>query len=391
MSSSLSSRIFIVDALRGFALLGILLLHAIEHFDLLLYPEPVQGTLAVLDPIVSKVLFFIFAGKAYSVFSILFGLSFYIQIQKQAEQGIDFQGRFIWRLVILFVIGYLLSLLYIGEILSAFAMLGLLLLLLNRLTNRWLIILAALFLLQAPTLFLLRLSFSQPDFMYEQDWSAWKNVFPTFAEGSFLDVVQFNAYNGHLAKWQFFLNTGRYLQLIGLFIIGLLMGRIRYFENLKQYLPLTRIVALASSALFLAVYVSSFFVKDYFNPSQTALISTLCESYSNLFFTMVLFTAFILMAVEWNVENKNTLLSSYGKMSLTNYIIQPLIGVPFFYGFGLGMYQYFGITLSVLFGIVFLVFQLIFSSYWMKRFYYGPFEWLWRALTFWDFGIPFKK
>jgi len=391
MSASLSSRIFIVDALRGFALVGILLLHAIEHFDLLLYPPTATGWLATLDINISKVLFFIFAGKAYSVFSILFGLSFYIQMQKQAQRGVDFQLRFLWRLVILFVFGYLLSLIYIGEILTAFALLGLLLLLLNRLTNRWLVILAVLFLVQAPTLFLLRVSFSQPDFMYQADWSAWKNVFGTFSKGSFLDVIRFNSYTGHLAKWQFFLNTGRYLQLLGLFIIGLLIGRIQYFERLSDYLKLTRVVALMSSVLFVTVFTCSFFLADYFNPSQTALLATLCASYSNLLFTFVLFTVFVLLAVEWNTENKNTLLASYGKMSLTNYIVQPLIGVTFFYGFGFAMYKYFGVTFSFLFGLIFVILQLAVSHYWMKKFYYGPFEWLWRALTFWDFSIPFKK
>jgi len=391
MSFTLSSRILVVDALRGFALSGILLLHAIEHFDLLLFPHPGKGLLDTLDPVVSQVLFFIFAGKAYSIFSILFGLSFYIQMQKQAERGIDFQGRFIWRLVLLFGFGYLLSLVYIGEILTAFAILGLLLILLHRLSNRWLVILAVLFLLQAPTLFLLRLSFSQPDFQFEHDWSAWYNVYPTFSKGSFLDVIQFNAYNGHLAKWQFFLNTGRYLQLIGLFILGLLIGRVKYFENLKQYLPLTRTIALVCGLLFALVYCSSFFVVNHFSPSQTLLIRALLESYGNLFFTGLLFTLFILMAVEWNMENKNTLLASYGKMSLTNYFVQPLLGVPFFYGFGLAMYQYLGITLSLLFGIVLLLAQLFFSAYWMKRYHYGPLEWLWRALTFWDFSVPLKK
>jgi uncharacterized protein len=391
MPSPLPSRILVVDALRGFALVGIVLLHAIEHFDLLLYPHVPQGVLATANLWIGNVLFFIFAGKSYSIFSILFGFSFYLQMQKQAARGIDFQWRFLWRLVLLFVMGYILSLLYIGEILTAFAILGFLLVLLNRLTNRWLIILALLFLVQAPTLFLLRISFSQPDFIFEQNWSAWQNVYPTFSKGSLWEVIQFNAYNGHVAKWQFFLNTGRYLQFVGLFIIGLLIGRLQYFEKLNLYLKQTRTVAVLSAALFLLVYASSFFVSDHFNPSQAVLIGALCDSYGNLFFTVLLFTLFLLMALEWNIENRNTWFSSYGKMSLTNYILQPLIGVPFFYGFGLGMYHYFGITWSALFGLAFLFLQLIFSSYWTKRFYYGPFEWLWRALTFWNFTLPFKK
>ncbi|MDB5272321.1 MAG: hypothetical protein JWO58_688 [Chitinophagaceae bacterium] len=381
---TITPRIPIVDALRGFALVGIILLHAIEHFDLLLYPEKSTAFLAKLDSIVSDIVLFIFAGKAYSIFSILFGLSFYLQMKNQAARGVDYQWRrFSWRLLILFVMGYLLSLLYIGEILTAFAMLGLLLLALNRLSNKWLIIISFLFLIQFPTLFIVRLSFTIPDFTYQQDWSAWQDVFSTFSKGSFLDVIRLNSWKGHLAKWQYFYNAGRYLQLIGLFTIGLLLGRMKYFENLKQHVSFTKKTVLFSGLLFISLYVASFFIDKSFTPSQAILIKALCESYSNLFFTLLLMSLFILISIEWNIENKPTWLSSYGKMSLTNYVMQPLIGVPFFYGFGLGMYAYFGITYSFLFGLLFLSFQLSFSSWWLKHHTQGPLEKGWRQLTNW--------
>jgi len=312
-------------------------------------------------------------------------------MQNLSARGLNFYWKFSWRLAILLIMGYLLSLLYIGEILTVFALLGLFLLVLNLLPNKWLTIIAVLFLIQFPTLIILRLSFSESHFIFHQNWNAWANVFNTFSKGSFSDIVRFNAFNGHIAKWQFLYNAGRYLQLIGLFIIGLLLGRARYFENLTVFLPQTRKLALVSGVSFLLIYSSPFFIPSAFNVTQKELIALLSDSYRSFFFTGVLFTSFILLAVEWEWENKPTLLSNYGKMSLSNYILQPLIGVPFFYGFGLGMYQYFGATYSVLFGSGFFILQLLFSKIWLKHFYYGPFEWFWRALTLMNFKLPFKK
>ena len=85
------------------------------------------------------------------------------------------------------------------------------------------------------------------------------------------------------------------------------------------------------------------------------------------------------------------MLAIYGRMSLSNYVFQAIAGVVLFYGFGFGLFKYLGSAWSLIAGIGFFIIQVAISSYWLKRYYYGPLEWLWRALTFMDFNLKFKR
>ena len=94
-------RIEVVDALRGFAVMAIILVHNLEHFIFPVYPADSPGWLEVLDKSVLGVVFNLFAGKAYAIFALLFGFTFYIQCSNQRRKGKDFGYRFLWRLVLL--------------------------------------------------------------------------------------------------------------------------------------------------------------------------------------------------------------------------------------------------------------------------------------------------
>ena len=96
-----SPRIEVVDALRGFAVMAILLVHNLEHFIFPVYPLEPAAWLATLDKIVFDTTFFLFAGKAYAIYALLFGFTFYIQSYNQKIKGIDFGYRFLWRLLLL--------------------------------------------------------------------------------------------------------------------------------------------------------------------------------------------------------------------------------------------------------------------------------------------------
>ena len=91
-------RINSIDALRGFALIGIMLLHCMERFDLTLAPVVESPFWQAIDTAVYDSLYFLFSGKSYAMFSLLFGLSFFMQMESQAAKGVDFRGRFLWRL-----------------------------------------------------------------------------------------------------------------------------------------------------------------------------------------------------------------------------------------------------------------------------------------------------
>ena len=97
MSVSSPSRLHVVDALRGFAIVSILLLHNIEHFDFYFKPENLPAWMVTMDQGIWDTMFFMFGGKSYAIFALLFGLTFFIQFNNQAQKGKDFRGRFAWR------------------------------------------------------------------------------------------------------------------------------------------------------------------------------------------------------------------------------------------------------------------------------------------------------
>jgi uncharacterized protein len=147
-SLSKSPRIEVVDALRGFAILSIMLLHNIEHFDFYYFPEQLPQWMKALDGNIWKTLFFIFSGKSYAIFSLLFGLTFFIQFNNQQKKGLDFSGRFAWRLFLLLIFGFINSMFYEGDILSFYAVLGIVLLPVRKLNDLWVFIIAVVFMLQ---------------------------------------------------------------------------------------------------------------------------------------------------------------------------------------------------------------------------------------------------
>jgi len=106
------NRIQLVDALRGFALLGIVLIHFVEHFELFKDPTVNYFFSPETDQVVFESVFFLISGKAYSLFGIMFGFSFFIQLNKKEINGIDFRKIFAWRLTLLFVMGVIHSLVY---------------------------------------------------------------------------------------------------------------------------------------------------------------------------------------------------------------------------------------------------------------------------------------
>src|SRR6478609_2919265 len=94
-------RIPLLDVLRGFALVSIMLLHSIEHFDVYYFPETLPTWMKALDSKIWDTLFFLFGGKSYSIFALLFGVTYAIQLSRQEELGKQFAARFAWRMLLL--------------------------------------------------------------------------------------------------------------------------------------------------------------------------------------------------------------------------------------------------------------------------------------------------
>ena len=147
--ASPTARIEVVDALRGFAVLAILLVHNVEHFIYPVYPTSSPGWLEVMDLGVFHATFALFAGKSYSIFALLFGFTFFIQNENQRRRSKDFGYRFLWRMLLLMAFGTLNAAFYpAGDVLQLYALVGIILFLFRKASDRVLLVGALFFLLQ---------------------------------------------------------------------------------------------------------------------------------------------------------------------------------------------------------------------------------------------------
>lgn len=143
-----NTRIDIADILRGIAIAGIILIHFIEQLNFYNFPEPKNELWASINSAVWDTTFFLLAGKMYAIFALLFGLSFFIQHDNQAQKGIDFRPRFAWRMVLLMLFGLFDLMFYNGDILFVYAVCGLLIIPLIRASDKVIWFFIALMLLQ---------------------------------------------------------------------------------------------------------------------------------------------------------------------------------------------------------------------------------------------------
>ena len=378
-------RIQVIDCLRGFALFGLFIVHMVEYFELF-WHAPEWGW-------VHDTVFFLFGGKAYAIFALLFGLSFFIIMDNQARRGVDFRGRFAWRLALLLARGYLRGLLYSGDILQVLALSGFLLVLIYPLGNRWILAIAALLLLQGPLLALLLMIATGAKAPAEPlHWSLMGETFAIYANGSFADVFQRNVFWGQLGKWAFMVESGRIWNVIGLFLVGFVLGRLRFFENYRERLPLLFAAFGAGLLLLGVVHVSQALISSSSLPEAVAALGgEILQHYVNNLLTILGVLLFLFVyEIRWMKAPMNWL-APCGRMSLTVYVTQSLYGVPLFYGFGLGLYTGFGQVNALLLGLALWCVQMLIAHAWMKRYYYGPFEWLWRAGTYLSMDVPWRR
>ncbi|WP_308365754.1 MULTISPECIES: DUF418 domain-containing protein [unclassified Microbulbifer] len=387
-SRAQQERLLLVDALRGFALLGLFLVHCLEYFDLY-WIDPTPTPL-------HKVVFFLFAGKAYAVFATLFGLSFFIIMDRR---GIDFAGRFLWRLLLLLMLGTLHSLIYMGDILQILALIGLGLLLANRLSNKILVVLAALCIAQLPGIYqsLAALANSPGANDMPRHWAMYGEAFEVMKDGSLGQLLAHNAWKGMLTKWMFFIESGRGIQLAGLFMIGLLLGRTGFFADPDRYARQRRLALGWSLAISLVLLVLQQYLQqlpeDAFQGRGMAgyYIGQTLDSYVSTALTALGILVFVHLYRKNLPRRLLNLLAPCGRMSLSIYLIQALICVPLFYPFGLGWYQGIGQGGALLMGLAIFAALTTFAHLWMDRFHYGPAEWIWRAGTLTTVKVPFLR
>lgn len=380
--STKSPRIEAVDALRGFAVMAIILLHNIEHFNLYDFPQADSPLLKMFDGYIWDTLFFLFGGKAYAIFSLLFGFSFYIQLNNQMKKGGDFSWRFLWRLFLLFCLGVFNALFFPGDILVLYSIVGIVLIPVRKWTDAAVLALGIVLMLQPMEWGKFFYALAHPDYVATIPTSYGKYMYPALRGDSFIELVKSNVWYGQLFSLSWAWHNGRFFQTAALFMLGMWLGRKRYFVSSNTSVRFWLRTLPAAIVCFIPLYLFKEPVSHLYERVELAKPLTLIvSSLSNFAFMCILVSLFMLL---WQSKGINRVLHGlvpYGKMSLTNYISQSIVGSFLYFGYGLGLYRYLGTTYSFLTGIALFILQLYFCRWWLNHHKQGPFEGIWRKAT----------
>ena len=376
-------RIEMVDALRGFAVMAILLVHSVEHFIFPVYPTDSPAWLSALDTGTFNAVFALFAGKAYAIFSLLFGFTFFIQCDNQRKLGKDFGYRYLWRLVLLAGFATLNAAFFPGgDVLLLYSVMGLVLFIVRKWSDKAILLAAIFFTLQPIEWYhyvasLINPAHQLPDYgvgpMYDQ-------VAEVTKSGNFLEFLWCNITLGQKASFMWAVGAGRVLQTAGLFLIGMYIGRKRLFEsNVRNLRFWTKALIISAVSFAPLLSLRNLIMEGSPLVGQTA--GTAFDMWQKLAFTFVLVSSFVLLYQYKGFRDKVANLRFYGKMSLTNYVSQSIIGAIIYFPFGLYLAPYCGYTVSLLIGMAIIFCQVQFCKWWFKSHKQGPLEGLWHKWT----------
>lgn len=312
-----NTRIEVADALRGIAVAGIILFHAREHFNLYwsALDLPRAGFGSWEQP-VADMLGFLLSGKMYAIFALLFGLSFFIQSDNQAQRGNDFSLRFAWRMVLLFGIGLVNAAIYNGDVLTYYALFGLLMIPIGKLPNRWVWVIAALLFIQPLELW----QYFSGHTLSIRGIEGMETLYPTLATGTFAESARVSLLYGPLSSFGWGLEHGRGTQTLLMFVLGMLAGRYRLFYDEGQHRRIW--------GGLLAVGIAGTWLVPF-------------EAMRNLMTATAIVSTVVLLWYGWpGFRRALHGMTFFGRMSLTNYLLQSLLGTALFYNWGLGLYRH---------------------------------------------------
>jgi len=393
---STGERIYTLDVIRGFALLGIFIMN-MPAFNTSLWAD-MDGTHlwpAWWDRTAETARDVLFSGKFNSMFSMLFAIGFTIQLERLERRDPEHaKAIYLRRIGWLFVFGAIHACVFwTGDVLHIYALFGLALLALRKAPEK---VLWALFLccfLYPVGIGLYRLGTMTPADVQQmiasgKAWEASNNA--AYGSGSFFVAAREHAREMHHMYTDRHILPAMlsfYVQVFSTMLIGLVLGRRKFFQNAAAYLPQVKRVqwwALAVGIAAGAIYgVWHATVVNPAQPSPIKVVANVCY-YLCRVAIMAFYVATIVRAVHndaWRLRLAP--MATAGRMPLTNYLMQTLIATFLFYGWGLGLWGRVGPALDLVLAIgIFFIVQVPLSYAWLRRFEMGPMEYLWRRLTY---------
>ena len=379
-----NERIAFFDVLRGVALFGILIVNVFSFgADATAWTDPLDRTVWTLKHT-------LFESKFWALYSLLFGMGFYLQNLSPSYTV----GRAVRRLLVLMVLGCLHGLLFEGDILMLYAELGLLLLVLNRLPNYWLVCAGVVLSLSFPLGHLFggdRGDEWPPEDSDEAiEWLEDDLAHSPLSIGYFADVLDYHRENIPELFWADWQYPDSGLLVLTFFLCGVVFMRVGWSR--LQTLSMPSCFRLAASCwlaglLLMGVerYLAATMGYQVFGKSTTSALWVLFGDLVYLGATLLLTGAWFVSVWCWTRSDRfialRTRVASAGRVSLSAYLSQTLIFTTVFYGYGLGKAFQWGPFAVCSFALMVYLAQLVVCHWWCQRFRLGPMEWLWRSLT----------
>jgi uncharacterized protein len=389
-----SERAGVLDALRGFALLGIFVSHLPVFSGYEFLPAARQ---AALDPLgidrgLTAICEFLIRGKFFSLFSLLFGIGFSVQLESARRRGARFARHFTRRLAVLFVIGVLHGLIWYGDILRDYAVLGLLLLptanwdarKTRRAAIAWLLARFAWPLLvfaiaaQLAPIAAATTSGDPSNHFFESTrafaGASWRDAF-----SANLELLPFKALQ--------MIYEGKAISILGMFLLGATVGKMRLHVDLRASARTLR----RAFAWCAPIGVLGNLVLVPLHAATPAYPPTLWWVADEVLFALAVPALAIAYASGFALLYSGAaravlgVFAPAGRMALTTYISQTGIGIWLLYGVGLGLGEKVGQADCIAIAVAIFLAQSALAALWLRHFRFGPLEWCWRRATY---GVP---
>ncbi|WP_394833703.1 DUF418 domain-containing protein [Pendulispora rubella] len=376
-----ASRIQDLDVLRGAALLGVLMMNLVDGFRV---PYPLRFPLTP-DPswvnrAAQNVLAVVLQGKAMTMFSLLFGVGmciFYERAQARGASPIPLLAR---RLIVLLAFGLAhMLLLWNGDVLTSYAVSGLIALPLIR--RRPATLLAVAVALLGGRAFILWL---WPTLIPPSGGATaehYRDALSIYGSGSYFDVVKFRA-----SEVWYFMFRFSFLEVpteVSNFLIGACIwhaGILRDVERYRHPLVWVARIGIAVGAGYAILRLTP--AGEALNPHAKDEILRASSSAILRLFTLGYGALFLLLLQRPGARAALLRIAPLGQMAFTNYLSHSFFFTTLFYGYAFGLLTTVGVAWAMVLGVAVYIGQCILSTYWLRRFRFGPFEWAWRCLTY---------
>ena len=390
---SFSERIELLDVLRGLAVCGILIGNMQWFSGYGMMPPALEAQAPLADHVVKFLVHFLVEGKFYSIFSFLFGFGFALQIARAGELGDAKASVFKRRLMWLAAIGVLhATLLWAGDILSVYALMGFILILFRKKSNESLLkwaavlivipvvtygLLCAAFVAFVPAEALAAFDAGQAD--------RWNDSVTAVTQGSYWQIISDFNLKYLAGRWAGLVIQMRLPKVLAMFLLGFYAYRRGIFQNLSEHKPLIRKVLIYGLALGIVGNIAMAAMAGNeapFPPSLAGLAGVIGYAFGVPALALTIIATVATLWQNSTARRSLGILAPVGRMALTNYLFQTAVCVTLFYGYGLGWFGTFGATKATLTALGIFVVQIVLSTLWLRFFAYGPMEWIWRQLTY---------